>query len=401
MPDYQVTLPKLGESIVSATVVQWFKKEGDAVHLDEPLLEVSTDKVNSEIPSPVAGILKKKIAQPDQEIQVGELLALMEAHQGESEKSTSVHVDARTQAGPSSNEMQDFYSPALLRIARENNISLDELSKIPATGAGGRLSKRDLELYLDRKTPNRPCPMELSPMELAKPKMETKGDIEHVKMSGMRKAIADNMVRSFYEAPHASLVTEVDVTSIVQRIQHEKEQFLSHHGVKLTVTSFVAHAILKALQEYPYLNSSLEGDTIVVKRFVNLGLAVSVDQGIMVPVIRNMQSLDIPQIAKAMSDLSNRARSGKLQPMEVQEGTITLTNFGISGVMIGIPIIRYPEVAIVGMGAIYKKVVPTDEGGFGVRSVMNISLTFDHRVIDGMYGCGFLNALREQLEARS
>jgi 2-oxoglutarate dehydrogenase E2 component (dihydrolipoamide succinyltransferase) len=389
MTEYQVTLPKLGESIVSATVVQWFKKEGDAVHLDEPLLEVSTDKVNSEIPSPVAGVLKRMIAKPDQEIQVGESLAVITIHEaGTHEKGAHVHVDVRRESAPASTEMQDYYSPALLRLARQHNISLDELSKIPATGSNGRLSKRDLELYVEKKTPNKPCPMNGS----------KNGDVEHVKMTGMRKAIADNMVRSFYEAPHASLITEVDVTAIVERIQREKEAFLAKEGVKLTITTFVATAIVNALQEFPYLNSSLEGDTIVVKRFVNLGLAVSVDQGIMVPVIKNAQALDIPHIAKAMADLSLRARSGRLQPSEVQEGTITLTNFGISGVMIGIPIIRYPEVAIVGMGAIYKKVVPNEDGSFGVRSMMHISLTFDHRVIDGMYGCGFLNALKKHLE---
>lgn len=389
MSNYQVVLPKLGESIVSATVVQWFKKEGDTVHLDEPLLEVSTDKVNSEIPSPVAGVLTKIVAKPDQEIQVGEALALIE-QSAAGEKQTHVHVDVRKESGPVSSEMQDFYSPALLRLAREHNVSLDELSKIPATGAGGRLSKRDLEQYVEKKTPNKPCPMT---------SVAPKGDVEHIKMSGMRKAIADNMVRSFYEAPHASLITEVDVTNVVNKIQREKEAFFATHGFKLTITSFVAQAIVKALQQYPYLNSSLEGDTIVVKRFVNLGLAVSVDQGIMVPVIKNTHSLDVTQIAKAMTDLSQRARAGKLQPTEVQEGTITLTNFGISGVMIGIPIIRYPEVAIVGMGAIHKKVVALDDTTFASRSMMHISLTFDHRVIDGMYGCGFLNALKEHLES--
>jgi 2-oxoglutarate dehydrogenase E2 component (dihydrolipoamide succinyltransferase) len=393
MSEYQVTLPKLGESIISATVVQWFKKEGDTVHLDEPLLEVSTDKVNSEIPSPVAGVLTKIVAKPDQEIQVGELLGVMTAG-ATGAAAAEVHIDARQESVPTTADMQDYFSPALLRLAREHNISLSELSKIPSTGAGGRLSKRDLELYVEKKSQNRPCPMQAGPMQTVKPQGET----EHIKMTGMRKAIADNMVRSFYEAPHASLITEVDVTNVVELVQKEKESFLAKHGTKLTITAFVAQAIVKALQEFPYLNSSLENDTIVVKRFVNLGLAVSVDQGIMVPVIRNTQTLDIPQIAKAMSDLSQRARSGKLQPTEVQEGTITLTNFGISGVMIGIPIIRYPEVAIVGMGAIYKKVVPNEDNTFGVRSMMHISLTFDHRVIDGMYGCGFLNALKQHLE---
>jgi 2-oxoglutarate dehydrogenase E2 component (dihydrolipoamide succinyltransferase) len=393
MSESLVTLPKLGESIESATVVQWFKKEGDIVNRDEPLLEVSTDKVNSEIPSPFAGVLIKIVGKPDQVLLVGETLGVIAVHQGGAiDKAAHIHVDKRAESGPASTEMQDYFSPALLRLAREHNISLDELPKIPATGAGGRLSKRDLELYVEKKTHNRPCPMKVSG--------SPKGDVQHIKMTGMRKAIADNMVRSFYEAPHASLITEVDVTEIVKLVQRDKEAFLAKHGVKLTITTFVAQAITKALQEYPHLNSSLEGDTIVVKRFVNLGLAVSVDQGIMVPVIKNTQSLDIPQIAKAMSDLSQRARAGKLQPSEVQDGTITLTNFGISGVMIGIPIIRFPEVAIVGMGAIYKRVVELDDGSFVSRSMMNISLTFDHRVIDGMYGCGFLNALKGHLEQK-
>lgn len=389
--EYQVTLPKLGESIVSATVVQWFKKEGDQIKLDEPLLEVSTDKVNSEIPSPVSGVLQKILASPDQELQVGELLAVIQMTQNSAEDSPRVTVEVKREAAPASSEMQGFFSPALLRLARENNISLDELEKIPASGAGGRLSKRDLELYIEnRRAPkNKPCPMMAKTLST---------DVERIKMTGMRKAIADNMVRSFYEAPHATLITEVDVTQIMQLIQKEKESFLAKHGSKLTITSFVARAISKALEEYPFLNSSLEDDTIVVKKFVNLGIAVSVDQGIMVPVVKSCQDKNLSELAKAIGDVSARARSGKLNPADVQDGTITLTNFGISGVMMGIPIIRYPEVAILGLGAIQKKVVALDDDQVAVRSVMHVSLTFDHRVIDGMYGCGFLNSLREHLE---
>jgi 2-oxoglutarate dehydrogenase E2 component (dihydrolipoamide succinyltransferase) len=389
--EYQVTLPKLGESIVSATIVQWFKKEGDVINLDEPLLEVSTDKVNSEIPSPVSGVLHKIMANPDQELQVGDTLAMIHMHKAPAGEGPTIAVEVKKEAAPTSSEMKDFFSPALLRLARENHIGLEELEKIPATGAGGRLTKRDLELFIEKRAPaaNKPCPMITKSMS---------SDVERIKMTGMRKAIADNMVRSFYEAPHATLITEVDVTSIIKLIQKEKEAFLAQHGSKLTITSFVARAISKALGEYPFLNSSLEDDTIVVKRFVNLGIAVSVDQGIMVPVVKNCQTLSMPELAKAIGDLSVRARSGKLSPAEVQEGTITLTNFGISGVMLGIPIIRYPEVAILGLGAIQKKVVAIDEETFGVRSMIHISLTFDHRVIDGMYGCGFLNSLKEHLE---
>jgi 2-oxoglutarate dehydrogenase E2 component (dihydrolipoamide succinyltransferase) len=386
--EFQVTLPKLGESIVSATVVQWFKKEGDVVNLDEPLLEVSTDKVNSEIPSPVAGVLKKIVAQVDQELDVGEVLAVIELG-GELRKEKEAEIEIKKETQVVSTEMQDFFSPAILRLARELRVSLNELSKITGTGAGGRISKRDLELYVEKK--KKPvCPGRVP---------ESKGEIERIKMTGMRKAIADNMVRSFYEAPHASLITEVDVTDIVALIQREKTAFLEKYGSKLTVTIFAASAIIKALAEYPFLNSSLEGDTIAIKKFINLGIAVSVDQGIMVPVIKNAQLLDKASLAKAITDLSLRARSGMLEPSEVQDGTITLTNFGISGVMMGIPIIRYPEVAIIGMGAIYKKVAVLEDGSFGVRSVMNISLTFDHRVIDGMYGCAFLNSVKRNLES--
>lgn len=382
--EYQVTLPKLGESILSATIVQWFKKVGDKVYLDEPLLEVSTDKVNSEIPSPVSGTILEILAEPDQEFQVGDVLAVIQREaQNVTEHTPSQITIKREDSLPSSQEGRDIFSPALLRLARENNISMKELEKISATGTGGRLTKRDLEVYLETKAPSsRPCPL----------------GTEHVKMTGMRKAIADNMVKSFYEAPHASLVTEVDVTEALKFIQQEKEKILAEHGIKLTITAVVAKALVSALHEYPLLNSSLEGDTIVIKRFIHLGIAVSVEQGILVPVIKNCQLLSITDLARAISDLSLRARQSKIVPSEMQEGTITLTNFGISGVEIGIPIIRYPEVAIVGIGAIHKKVVVLDDETIGIRSRMHVSLTFDHRVLDGMYGCGFLKSLKHHLE---
>jgi len=377
--DFEILLPKLGESIVSATVVQWFKKEGDLIKKDEPLLEVATDKVNSEIPSPVSGVLKKIHAQVDQELNVGEPLATISK-----EGSQPVIQESKTAERAESvqeSDQKDYYSPAVLRLAREKNVSLDDLAKIPGTGMGGRITKTDIENYSVK-----PCPLE-----------KAEGT-EHVKMSGMRKAIADNMVRSFYTAPHASLVIEVDVTSIVKTIKDEKESFQKKYGAKLSVTAFVAQAITRALQEFPWLNATLREDTIVVKHFVNLGIAVHVDQGVMVPVIRGCQNLSLPELAKAIGDLAQKARTGTLNPDDVKEGTITLTNFGMTGVQIGIPIIRHPEVAIVGLGSIDKKVVPLEDGQIGVRDLMHISLTFDHRVIDGIYGCSFLNALKKHLE---
>lgn len=383
--EIKVLLPKLGESIHSATVVQWFKQVGDPIRLDEPLLEVSTDKVNSEIPSPAAGILKAIHAHPDQELQVGELIAVIG-----SSTSSIPHLEPPTSAPQikDQQETKDFFSPALLRLAREKGISFDELEKLSGTGAGGRLTKQDLEVYLEKRPSSKSCPKTIS----------SSTEVERVKMTGMRKAIAENMVRSFYEAPHATLVTEADVTAIIKLVQTEKEQFVAKHGFKLTITAFIAKAITKALQEYPLINSSLEEDTILLKRFVNLGIAVSVEQGLLVPVIKHCQRLGITAIAKAISEQAIKARSGKLTPEDVSEGTITMTNFGMSGVQIGVPIIRYPEVAIVGVGAVHKKVIPLEDDLLAIRSMMHVSLTFDHRVLDGMYGCGFLGALKKHLE---
>lgn len=370
----KITLPKLGESIVSATVVQWFKKVGDPVALDEPLLEVSTDKVNSEIPSPAAGILTQILAQPDQELQVGEPLALLST---DAIVLAPVTVPVTCCAASSCSDKEDVLSPSVMRLLREKGIALSEIDRIPRTGQGGRLTKKDVEDFS------------------TKPASTT---TERVKMTAMRKAIADNMVKSFYEAPHASLITEVDVTRVLKLIQENKQAFQQKNGAKLTITAFVARAITRALQAFPLINSSLEGDTIVMKRYVNLGIAVSVDQGVMVPVVKNCQQKSLADIAKQIAELADKTRNHTLAPDDIQEGSITLTNFGMTGTMIGVPIIRYPEVAIVGLGAITKKVAAMPDDSIAIRSVLFISLTFDHRVLDGIYGCGFLNELKKHLE---
>lgn len=373
-----ISLPKLGESILSATVVQWFKKEGDSVALDEPLLEVATDKVNSEIPSPVTGVLEQIFAWPDQELQIGERLAII---------STSAMVPAAVTPAPITSArahltagQENFLSPAVLKLLREKGLALSDIDQIPHTGEAGRLTKKDVENFVP------------------KPICRASPSTERVKMTAMRKAIADNMVKSFYQAPHASLITEVDVTHILKCIQEHKLSFLAQTGSKLTITSFAARAMTRALQTFPLINASLDGDTIVMKRFVNLGIAVSVDQGVMVPVIKDCQSKNLAEIAKKIGELAEKTRSHTLTPDDVAEGSITMTNFGMAGTLIGIPIIRYPEVAIVGLGAISKKVVAMPDDSIAIRSVMFVSLTFDHRVLDGIYGCGFLNALQKHLE---
>ncbi len=378
----KIILPKLGESIVSATVVQWFKKVGDRVALDEPLLEVSTDKVNSEIPSPVAGVLVEILAEADQELQVGEQLASISTN---ALAPVAAAVAVVSAPAKTTSDMEDFLSPSVMRLLREKGIALSEIDKISRTGDGGRLTKKDVEDYVPRAPAKQQCPMAST-------------STERVKMTPMRKAIADNMVKSFYEAPHASLITEVDVTRLLKVIQENKQSFLLQSGAKLTITAFVARAIARALQTFPLINSSLDGDTIVMKRFVNLGIAVSVDQGVMVPVIKDCQRKSLPEIARQISELAEKTRSHTLAPDDIKEGSITMTNFGMTGTMIGVPIIRYPEVAIVGLGAITRKVAAMPDDSIAIRSVMFISLTFDHRVLDGIYGCGFINELKKHLE---
>lgn len=392
--EYKVALPKLGESIVSATVVQWFKAVGDRVERDEPLLEVSTDKVNSEIPSPVAGTLQEICAEADQELDVGETLAVIRVSAKFAPTESKVVSMPTEEMAPSENK-SSFFSPVVLRLAEEHNVSLQELQNIPATGVGGRVSKKDLEAYLEKKkTAPAPTPVCAHKEQKASGSNST----ERVKMTGLRKAIADNMVRSFYEAPHATLITEVDVTGVMNLIQKEKEAFFAKHNTKLTITSFIARAIAKALKSYPLINSSLEGDTIVLKHFVNLGIAVSIPQGLVVPVIKHCEGKSLSELASTIGDLSQKARNGNLAIGDVQEGTISLTNFGMTGVLMGVPIIRYPEVAIIGVGAIHKKVVVLENDLFGVRSMMHMSLTFDHRILDGIYGCEFLALLQKHIE---
>jgi 2-oxoglutarate dehydrogenase E2 component (dihydrolipoamide succinyltransferase) len=350
--EIKITLPKLGESIISATVVQWLKKEGDRVEKDENLLEVATDKVNSEIPSPVSGILKSILVKESQEVQVGDPLAIVLVEES----------------------VKKEFSPAVLHLAKEKGILMEDLEKISGTGEGGRVTKKDIDHFLE-KTPE---------------------DKNSLKLSFLRKKIAENMLLSYKEIPQATLIDEIDVTEIVEFIEKKKESFLEKHGVKLSITSFIARAIAKACVKHPLVNSSFKNDSILLKKEVNLGFAVSVDDGVLVPVIKDCQELNIVDIAKKISELADRARKNSLAKENVSDGSITFSNFGMTKVLIGIPIIRYPECAIIGLGAIKKKPAVVDDK-IVVRSIMMITLTFDHRVFDGIYGCNFLNEIKNIL----
>lgn len=387
--EFTVQLPKLGESITSATIIQWFKKEGDFVKLDEPLLEVSTDKVNSEIPSPVSGVIKKIYAHDNQELDVGADICVIETQAQSAQVSQTVHKETVQEVVATSQDNKDFFSPAVMRFAKEQGVSFEELTNIAGTGEGGRVTRKDIEVYLaaPKKTAQAPCPLKTA---------EIKG--QRIKMDPMRKAIADNMVKSFYTAPHASLIESIDVTDVLKWVDTHKASFASQHGVKISLTAFLALACARALTEFPLLNSQVNGDEIIIKDHVNLGLAVSVGSGLLVPVIQGGEKLTLVEMAKAIADKALRAREGKLLPAEVKEGSFTLTNFGMGGVQIGMPIIRYPEVAIAAFGTINKACLPLDDTTIAIRSVVTMTLTFDHRVVDGLYGCGYINAVKKELK---
>lgn len=381
--EVELRLPKLGESIVSATIVQWLKRPGDRIALDEPILEVATDKVNSEIPSPLEGELIEIMAEIDAVVEVGEVLARIRpagevAAEGRAAPLVASRVDRGAPCAAS-----NFLSPAVLRLAEERGISIEEVRRIVGSGRGGRVTRQDIEQY-------QPHEQKGSPFS---------GEVERVTMSPMRRAIADHMVRSVHEAPHAYMVSEVDVSGIVARVAREREAFRAHHGVKLTVTTFLVWAIARAAVEFPYVNASIEGSTILLKKPVNVGIAVEVADGLMVPVVRDAHLKSEVEIAKAIGEIAAKARSGALLPDDVAEGTITLTNFGMSGAQIGLPILRQPEVAIIGAGAIDKVVRVDGEGNFVARDAMQLSLGMDHRVVDGMYAGGFMRKLKELLEA--
>jgi 2-oxoglutarate dehydrogenase E2 component (dihydrolipoamide succinyltransferase) len=367
-----ITLPKLGEGIHHATIVQWLKKEGDFIEKDEALLEVMTDKVNSEIPSTVSGTIKKILAAEGREVEVGEALAII----GSSAEGVSVEEKVHTPKVEDSSE-KDFLSPAVLKLLQEHRISFEEAKVIPREIPSGRLSKKDVERYLEKKK--------------QAPQQSTV-------MNRMRKAIAENMILSSKEIPSASLITKVDVTPLVEWMDQNKERLLKKTGIKISITAFVIKAIAEALGEFPLVNASLEGEEIVFHADKHIGVAVNVEGGLVVPVLHKCQEKKVMELAQELQEKAVRAREGKLSLEEMQQGTITLTNFGMTGIQMGFPIIRYPEVAILGMGAIHKEVAVLPDDTTAICSMLYLSLSFDHRLFDGIYACNFLRKVQLYLE---
>lgn len=376
--------PKIGETASGGTVVRWLKQVGELVGKDEPLIEVSTDKITTELTSPFAGKLVQHNVQEGDFVAVDDVLAILSSEEASSLDSPQVETDrSGLHTSPASQKsMSSWYSPAVLSLMQREGLDLQELHNIEGSGSDGRITKQDVQQYIDKKR-QPSCPNE-----------------NRIPMSPLRRAIASSLSKSSDEVPHASLVVDVDVTDLMALIASEQERFQATHGVKLTITSFMIQCLSKALEQFPLLNGSLDGDTIVLKKSVNVGVAVNLNkEGVVVPVIHNCQERGLVSIAKALADLSSRARAYKLDATEVRDGSVTLTNFGMTGALIGMPIIRYPEVAILGAGTIQKRVVVREDDSLAIRKMMYVTLTFDHRVLDGIYGSEFLTSFKNRLES--
>ncbi len=373
MKEVKITLPKLGESIVVATIINWFKKEGDLIEKDEALLEVATDKVNSEIPSPVSGKVTKLLAKAQEEVKVGQEIAVIStAEDIEISKDIKKKPEAKSEK-----DSKTFFSPAVLRYAKEHNIDISELENIEGSGEGKRITKKDIEEYISSKKVH---------------------DENVINLSPIRKRIADNMEKSYSEIPHAYLIDEIDITEIMEIIEENKTNFLQKNNAKLTITTFISYAIAKAVKKYPLLNSTYDKNKILLKKDINLGLAVSHDDAVLVPVIKKVQNLNIVDISKNITDLAKKVRSNKITIDDTKDGSITLTNFGMASTLMGFPIIKYPEAAIIGLGAVKKRAILTDSSKVVNRAIVMITLAFDHRIFDGMYACSFLNEIKHVLE---
>ncbi|MFS4417652.1 dihydrolipoamide acetyltransferase family protein [Maribacter sp. 2307ULW6-5] len=461
MSKFELKLPRMGESVAEATLTTWLKEIGDTIEMDEAVFEIATDKVDSEVPSEVEGILVEKCHQVDDVVKVGDVVAIIET---ESEGAVAVHDEApatvdgkevvamaeeaeaavqqaqETVAGPTlaHTDTDRFYSPLVKNIAREENISLQELEAIEGTGLEGRVTKNDILSYVERrksagtshKTVPRPA-ADLEPKTVVPepvvpaqgtgaPKevpaaVPTRGQDsgsvdkglsngeEAMPMTRMGKLIAKHMTDSVATSAHVQSFIEVDVTNIVNWRNKVKTSFQEREGEKLTFTPIFMEAVAKALKKYPMMNISVKGDTVIKKKHINIGMAAALPDGnLIVPVIKNADQLNLVGMAKVVNDLATRARNNALKPDEVQDGTYTVTNVGTFGSVFGTPIINQPQVGILALGAIRKipSVIETPEGDFiGVRSKMYLSHSYDHRVVNGALGSMFAKAVADYLEA--
>ena len=406
-----VIMPQMGESIAEGTITKWYKKVGDKIAKDETLLEISTDKVDSEIPSPSAGLVAELLFPEQKTVDVHTVIARIQTDVHAPLIPEPEHIQAKTQnlmpeavstidssLEPAiitkgiSADTNRFFSPLVMSIARAEGVSMSELEKIPGSGANNRVSKKDVLDYVERRKSGG-ATAHVKPSSAGTPS----GSVEVIKMDTMRKAIAEHMVRSIHTSAHVGSVTEADVTKLVAFREKHKGDFEKREGFKLTFTPFFVDAVVKAIKDFPLINSSVDGDSIILRKDINIGVAVALENGLIVPVVKQAAGKDFAGLARAVNDLSNRARTKKLAPDDVQGGTFTITNPGIFGNLFGFPIINQPQVAILGVGAIKKRPVVIDDA-IAIRSMVYISMSYDHRIIDGALGGMFLQRIVQYLE---
>jgi len=446
MPQIEVLLPKMGESVAEATIIKWVVNEGDTIEADDPIVEIATDKVDSEVPSPEDGVLVKRLCEEGDVMEVGKPIAIIdtggsdsapapdggsEEKKGEKAPATSNASD-RTEAPrpapvaepstagaiPRTGDSGRFYSPLVRNIAREEGIGVAELENIEGTGKEGRVTKKDILNYLPERDANgsanepataKPAPaaaVKSAPQtsaSAAKPTVLKPGpDDEIIEMDRMRRMISDHMVHSKHTSPHVTSYVEADLTNVVNWRNKWKKKFEEREGEKLTFTPIFIEAIVRAIKELPMVNISTDGERILKRKHINIGMATALPSGnLIVPVIHDADQLNLTGLAKKVNDLARRARENKLKPEEIQGGTYTVTNVGTFGNVLGTPIINQPQAAIMAVGAIRKKpaVIETPEGDLiGIRQLMFLSHSYDHRVVDGALGGRFVRLVGDFLE---
>jgi 2-oxoglutarate dehydrogenase E2 component (dihydrolipoamide succinyltransferase) len=426
-------LPKMGESVAEATITSWLKEVGDTIELDEAVVEIATDKVDSEVPSEVEGTLVEILYQKDEVVAVGEIIAIIEieGEGSENEQADTTNTVEKSQVAAveetiekavevvstpisKNSDSGKFYSPLVRNIAKTEGVSMEQLETISGSGKDGRVTKEDILLYLENGTPVPKVTVikEASEEKVSKPvqkeaqkvtSISVNGEDEIIEMSRMGKLISKHMVNSVQTAAHVQSFIEIDVTNIVKWRTKVKDAFFKREGEKLTFTPILMHAVAATIKKYPMINIAIDGDTIIKKKNINLGMAAALPDGnLIVPVIKNADQLNLVGMTKAVNDLAGRARNNQLKPDEIQGGTYTVTNVGGFGSVMGTPIINQPQVAILALGAIRKMpaVIETPDGDFiGIRQKMFVSHSYDHRVVNGALGGLFIKTLKEILEA--
>ena len=427
MAKFELKLPKMGESVAEATITNWLKNVGESIAADEAVLEIATDKVDSEVPSEVSGTLVEILFQVNDVVKVGQTIAIIETEGGSAPvveaaatpvaakeevseeiiKEVSKPIDAAKDVDFSNSDK--FFSPLVKNIAKEEGVSIAELESISGSGKEGRVTKEDILKYIENRKSGavastfKPSSQESKPANQTSQPVSVNGSDEIVEMDRMRKLISGYMVASVQTSAHVQSFIEVDVTNIVKWRDKVKTAFEKREGEKLTFTPIFMEAVAKALKDFPGMNISVDGDFIIKRKNINLGMAAALPNGnLIVPVIKNADQLNLVGMAKAVNDLGNRAKAGKLKPDDTQGGTYTVTNVGTFGSVFGTPIINQPQVGILALGAIRKvpAVIETPEGDFiGIRQKMFLSHSYDHRVVDGALGGSFVKRVAEYLEA--